>query len=222
MGNLQKTQAVLFDLDGTLIDSLADLASSINRMLQAYGYPTHEVNAYRRFVGDGMRQLVQRALPSEAALDDFHVDEALLRYQAEYQNAWKEQTVAYDGIHDLIAELQTLQIPMAVISNKSHPFTQLCCSHFFPDKPFQLVLGARPEVPRKPDPAAARDTAQTLAVDLSACFYVGDSDVDMHFARAAGMKAVGVSWGFRGADELRVAGADFIIDSPNELLGILN
>ena len=209
--------AIIFDLDGTLIDSLADLAEAINRMLDEHDYPRRDLAVFPEFIGDGMRKLVERALPEEVRTDAI-IDACVLDYQRHYETLWHDQTVPYPGIVEVLAELRRRGVPLGVLSNKPQRFTELCCTHFFPDC-FDLVLGARESVPRKPHPAAASDISERFGLPLANCAYVGDSGIDMEFATRAGMHGIGVRWGFRGEAELRANGARVIISDPAELLG---
>jgi len=214
--------AILFDLDGTLIDSLADLGGSVNRMLAERGHPVHPLELYREFVGDGMQKLVERALPEKLRGDSPVLEEALKAYQSHYEVLWCDQTRVYPGMDDLLECIQQSSIKTGVISNKPHHFTRLCVEHFFPGNTFEVILGQREGVARKPDPTAAVEAAQLMGVDSRLCWYVGDSGVDMKFARAANMKAIGTSWGFRSETELRENGAHRIFTSATDLLVYLN
>jgi phosphoglycolate phosphatase len=210
--------AVLFDLDGTLIDSLRDIAESMNRTLARLGNPIHPVDAYRTFVGDGVQQLAQRALPPGA--DDSTIATFLDAYRADYRISWKVHTRPYPGIPALLATLADRGIPMAVLSNKPDAVTRTCVEYFFPDTPFIAVHGQRPDVPRKPDPAAALAIAAAMNRSPASCVFVGDTSTDMDTATAAGMLAAGVTWGFRGEDELIAHGADLIAHEAGALLGL--
>lgn len=214
-------QAILFDLDGTLIDSLADLAAAVNRMLVQHGYPPREHEVFPKYIGDGVRQLVCRALPEEARTDAV-IDLCLRDYQRHYETGWHDQTVVYEGMKEALQELQARGLKIGCISNKPHRFTNLCCDYFFPAETFGIVLGQRDEVPRKPDPAGAIEAAAALGVPVSQCAYVGDSGIDMAFAKNAGMFGIGVSWGFRSVEELRHHGAHVIVDLPSDLLKLPN
>ena len=213
-------KAFIFDLDGTLINSLADLASAINRMLAKRGYPKRDIALFPKFIGEGMRQLVERALPEEAR-DAATIDACLQDYVAEYQDCWHEQTAVYEGMTEVLNQLKAQGLPIGCISNKAHGFTQLCCAHFFPAITWDVVFGQRDGVPRKPDPAAAHEAAALLGVAIEECAYVGDSGIDMEFAKSAGMFAAGVTWGFRSEAELREKGADRLFASPPELLTLV-
>ena len=216
-----QVKAVLFDLDGTLIDSLADLGQAVNRTLVELGCPTHPNDRYREFIGEGARLLVQRALPVSLSKEEVLVERALALYQAHYAACWHDQTQPYAGVSSLLQQLEQRGVPLGVISNKPQAFTELCVRYFFPDTAFDAVFGQRDTVPRKPDPEAAWEAAQILAVAPVECVYVGDSGVDMRFAKAAGMRGVGVTWGFRSEEELRDCGATWIATSMEELHGLL-
>lgn len=210
-------KAFLFDLDGTLIDSLADLASAVNRMLVEHGYPERELAVFPQYIGEGVRQLVWRALPEQARTDEI-IDTCLRDYQKHYADGWHDQTVVYEGMMETLTALKARGFKIGCISNKPHRFTTLCCDHFFPAGTFEVVFGQRDEVPRKPDPAAALEAAGILGLPVAECAYVGDSGIDMKFAQNAGMFGIGVSWGFRSVQELRENGAQAIVDHPRELL----
>lgn len=212
-------QAYIFDLDGTLIDSLADIAESINRMLDDRDYPRCKAEDFKQMVGDGMEKLVERALP-EAVREEKLILTCVEEYRAHYDTLWNAQTRPYEGIHEMLAELKARGMKLGVISNKAHRFTVPMTEHFFGTEIFDHILGQRPEVPRKPDAAGAHEMAAVLGVDLTACAYVGDSGIDMAFAKNAGMLGIGVSWGFRSVQELREHGAQIIVDHPRELLAL--
>lgn len=207
----------IFDLDGTLIDSLADLAEAINLMLVDNGYPRQPMEVFPRYIGDGVRALVERALPADAlAMED--LDARVQDYQRHYANTWHHKTTPYTGIREVLDELQTRDVKLAVLSNKPQAFTKLCCDHFFPETRFEAVLGARDGVPRKPHPAGALEICELLGVKPEECVYVGDSGIDMELAVNAGMFPAGVSWGFRGEAELLAHGAKTIVRHPDDLL----
>jgi phosphoglycolate phosphatase len=212
-------QAILFDLDGTLIDSLADLAGAINRMLVEHGYPARDLEVFPEYIGDGVRQLVWRALPEHARTEEV-IDACLRDYQRHYESGWHDQTVVYEGMMETLTELKARGLKLGCISNKPHRFTTLCCDYFFPAGTFEIVLGQRDEVPRKPHPAGALEAAAALGVDVTRCAYVGDSGIDMSFAKNAGMFGIGVSWGFRSVQELNAHGAQVIVHQPRELAAL--
>ena len=210
-------QAAIFDLDGTLLDTLDDLADSANAMLRAQGFPTHPTEKYREFVGDGVRILVERILPEDVD-GEAEISACVEAYRAAYAERWNAKTRPYPGIPALLDDLVQRGIRLAVLSNKPHEFTQRCISHFLGNWPWEAVLGMREGVPKKPDPAGAREILATLKIAPESCVYLGDSDADMLTATAAGLHPVGVLWGFRGRDELVRNGAKTLIRQPAELL----
>ncbi len=211
--------AVIFDLDGTLLDTLDDLADSANEALSAGGFPSHPVDAYRTFVGDGMAVLIERILPAEARLSG-EVDRVLQTYRAAYDRRWKAKTILYPGIDDLLTGLAGKGIPLAVLSNKPQAYTEICMAHFLGHHPFQIIFGQRDHVTRKPDPAGAWEIAQQLGLAPQEVLFVGDTATDMDTATAAGMVPVGVLWGFREEAELRAHGARHIVREPGEILAL--
>ena len=213
--------AILFDLDGTLLDTLDDLAESANRVLAQAGLPTHTHSAYRQFIGDGSRMLVTRAIPEDHRTPD-RIEVLLTRFKDDYSRHWKTATRPYPGINDLLRELVRRGIPRAVVTNKPHAFAEDCVHHFFADTPFQMVWGQKNGVPLKPHPLPALEAAKHLQVATGECLLLGDSDVDMQTARAAGMLPVGAAWGFRPVAELTAAGAVRVVHTPQEILEYLD
>lgn len=214
-----KFRLVLFDLDGTLVDTLQDLADAMNAVLAARGHPTHEREPYRRFVGDGVAQLVRRALPPEAA-DEATVADCVDSMREEYGRRLTDASRPYPGIEALLLELRNRGLRTAVLSNKPDLATKTLVGLLFPDHPFDAVRGARSGVPLKPDPTAALEICAALGVRPQDTLYVGDTDTDMATGRAAGMVTVGVAWGFRDPDELLRAGAEHLVHRPDELLAL--
>ncbi len=212
-------QAALFDLDGTLLDTLDDLADSMNQVLASFAMPTHPADPYRYYVGDGMENLARRAaLPG--------TDAATIRAMAEkmssvYSENWSKKTRIYDGIVELLDALAAKGVKLAVLSNKPDNFTKLIIKHYFGENRFLGILGARPGVAKKPDPVAARETAGILGVDSADFLYFGDTNTDMKTGCAAGMFTIGVTWGFRPVEELQEAGAMAIISEPLQALAYL-
>jgi phosphoglycolate phosphatase len=212
-------EAVLFDLDGTLLNTLEDLADSMNHALVQVGLPQHPVEAYRLFVGDGVESLAVRAAPQAAADPDL-LQNILIEMRSEYSKRWDAKSRPYPGIGELLDALTARGIKKAVFSNKPHDFTELCVSKLLGQWQFDAVRGVSPRTPRKPDPRAALDIAQNLRIDPSAFAYLGDTDTDMRTATGANMYAIGVLWGFRHADELLSNGARALISHPLELFSL--
>lgn len=211
---------ILFDLDGTLLDTLQDLGDSCNVILEQYGYPTYPLVAYKKFVGNGVQKLIERALPQEARTVET-ITVLLAAFKTYYEQKPVSHTRPYTGITPLLQELKSLGYLISVASNKYHEAVIPLMAEYFPDISFDLVLGHRTGRPAKPDPDIVFDSIQTLGVSKQDCFYVGDSSVDMDTANNAGVTAIGVTWGFRDEDELRQHGAQHIIHHPQELLEIL-
>jgi phosphoglycolate phosphatase len=213
-------KGVIFDLDGTLANTLDDIAGSMNRILKTHGYPIRQVNDYKLLVGRGLDNLVTQALPPEAR-DQQKAAVCLAEMISDYERNCLVQTRLYDGVLELINELLWLDIQLAVFSNKAEPLTLKIVDQLMRAVPFVKVMGARPDIPKKPDPAGAILIAREMGIQPENMIYVGDSDVDMITAGRAGMHAVGVSWGFRTREELQDNGARIIINHPAELLRIL-
>ncbi len=216
-GRAGELAGVLFDLDGTLLDTLEDLADSTNRCLARLGFPGHPVEAYRYFVGDGLANLALRTLPAERR-DPTTVQALQELFNGDYREHWADKTRPYEGIAGLLDGLAARGRPMAVLSNKPHAFTVEMVGHFFSAWRFAAVFGARESHPRKPDPAAALEAGGQMGLAPAQVLYAGDTRTDMETARNAGMFAVGVLWGFRPRAELEQSGAQALVARPAELL----
>lgn len=212
--------AVLFDLDGTLLDTLEDLADSTNAVLEKMGFLPHDVDDYRFFVGDGVYNQARRALP-EGRRDPETVRRCVEGIRSEYARRWANKTEPYEGVPEMLDALQERDIPTAILSNKDEEFTLTVVGRLLAGWRFAVVRGARPDVPLKPDPRAALEVADELGADPEDVLYLGDTNTDMKTARAAGMYAVGVTWGFRPADELQASGAQALIEHPCDLLELV-
>jgi phosphoglycolate phosphatase len=214
-------QAILFDLDGTLLDTLADIANSTNAALSRLGFPAHPVDAYRYFLGDGMDHLVRRALP-EGHRDGETLDKCSKAALDEYTNRWAENTRPYPGIPELLRELERQGVPKVVFSNKPDVFTRQTVEKLLPDFHFEIVRGAKPSVPVKPDPTVALQIADELGIDPQRFIYIGDTDTDMRTAVSAGMFPAGAIWGFRTTEELSASGAKALLETPQDVLTLLD
>jgi len=210
-------RAVLFDFDGTLVNSVGDIAAAMNTVLAGHGFPVHPLEAYRYFVGDGMEALVKRAAPRERR-DAATLATLLPAMHAEYAARATRTTCPYPGIPELLDALTRLDIPMAICSNKPQEPLETLVASLLGRWRFAAVVGARPDLPRKPDPTGALGIASTLSISPAHWLYLGDTDTDMGTARAAGMRAVGVLWGLRDAEELLRAGAVRLLTHPREAL----
>ena len=211
-------RAVLFDLDGTLADTLADLASATNWALQQVGCPPCTVDSYRYKVGDGAREMCERALPADKQV---LTDQVLKLMRLHYDEHCFDLTRLNPGIADLISALTQRRLSLAVLSNKPDEFTKRVIAHYFQPSPFAIVRGQLPNVPLKPDPTAALQIAQELGIQPAHWLYLGDTNTDMHTARAAGMRPIGVLWGFRDRAELLGSGAQHIVAKPEEVLRLV-
>lgn len=213
--------AILFDLDGTLVNSLADIAASMNRVLERNGLPAHPEADYNHFVGDGMETLVQRVLPAEQAADPEFRTLILQQMKREYSDHWYHASAPYPGIEELLRILSTRSYKLGVLSNKPDEFTTVMVEHFFPEIGWDIVRGALPGVPVKPAPEAALAIAAQWGLAPETILYVGDTRTDILIARNAGMPSLGVTWGFRDRAELEAHGADWIVDRPSEIAEVL-
>jgi phosphoglycolate phosphatase len=213
---MRSLRGIIFDLDGTLLDTLRDIADSMNAALECLGYPPHQVADYRLMVGTGIEELSHRALPEKDRSDSAAaVLAATMR--REYSARWAHSTVPYEGVLPMLSELSTMKVPMAILSNKADEFTRAIVQRFLGEFTFKIVLGMRPDFPRKPDPASSLHIAALMRLDHRETVFAGDSGTDMETARRAGMYGIGVLWGFRGREELVNNGAQRVISSPQEL-----
>jgi len=214
-------KAVLFDLDGTLLDTIEDIGDAVNRVLEQNGFPAHNMYTYSRFVGDGATNLIIRALPEDKRIDTI-IHACLDTFLEDYGRNWNVKTAPYDGIPELLDTLTARRLKMAVLSNKPHEYTIKCMAGFLPDWNFDVVLGQRDDVPRKPDPAGALEISKQLNIPPSDFLYLGDTEIDLKTSIAAGMFPVGVLWGFRSAKELQENGAKELIKRPLDILNLLD
>lgn len=212
-----KKQLVIFDLDGTLLDTVADLANATNQALERCGYPTYPTQAYYKFVGNGINKLFARALPAECSTEE-NVQRIRSLFIPYYNEHNADCSCPYSGIIDLLHELQEGGVQLAVASNKYHEATLKLVRHFFPNVTFAAIYGQREEVPIKPAPDIVFDILRDTGVPKEDTLYVGDSGVDMQTALNAGVESVGVAWGFRSEEELQENGAVHIVHQADEIL----
>jgi len=215
-----KYKAVLFDLDGTLLDTLADLAYSVNAVLNTYGYPEHAVDAYRYFVGEGIKVLVQRAFPVGTVSEE-NLDQMVEAVEAEYAVRWIDHTLPYPGVPEMLSYLEEKDIPKAILSNKPHKFTVKTTEALLPDWFFTAVYGIEDGMPKKPDPFGALKILQGMGIEPHQALFLGDTGTDMVTATKGGLFPVGVLWGFRPAEELLKAGARALLNHPLEIKEII-
>lgn len=207
--------SLIFDLDGTLVDSLPGIAASLNRTLTAHGLPGHSDAAIRSFVGDGLKTLIQRAAP--AASDPALIESLIALFKKDYDLSWAEGTTPYPAIRHTLRELQRDGYQLAVLSNKTHDFTRTITRELFPLIHFTLVLGQQEGVPHKPHPAGAIRIANAMGAPPEHCVVIGDSTMDLETAANAEMQAIAVGWGYHDLKRLRAAGATHIAEHPADL-----
>lgn len=213
-------QLAIFDLDGTLLNTIADLGTATNAALEACGYPTHAIDTYRMMVGNGVRKLIERAMPAEANANPESVDTMLKAFRAYYDEHLCDLTKPYDGIPELLAELHSHGVALAVASNKYESAVKRLIGHFFPDIPFAAVCGNLEGVPAKPDPSIVFRILGEHPTPKAQVLYIGDSAVDIETARRACVESVGVAWGFRPLRELTGAYADHIANTPADIAAL--
>ncbi len=214
-----KWKLVIFDLDGTLIDTIADLGEAVNHALSLHGLPTHRMEEYKLMVGNGVRNLVWRAMPQELKDDAGAVDAVLADFMKYYRAHITVHSAPYEGMPGLLRELQSAGVKLAVASNKFIAGTQALVDSCFPDISFVSVLGGRDGVPLKPDPRVVSEIIRTAGVDAEDTVMVGDSAVDTTTASNGGIRSIAVSWGFRPEEASRAA--DYVAVSAAELRELL-
>ncbi len=213
-------EAAIFDLDGTLLDTLDDLADSANRVLRSFGLPEHPVESYRYFVGEGMVRLIERILPP-GQRDQAMVTRLVEAFREDYGRNWKVRSRMYDGVPAMLDGLAGAGLKLSILSNKPDEFTRLCVRDLLPGHTFDPVFGQRPGIAKKPDPAGALEIASLLGCSPDRILYLGDTATDMETAVRAGMFAVGALWGFRTREELEQSGARVVAASPGDVLDLV-
>lgn len=206
---------LIFDLDGTLVDSLPGIAASLNRALERNGLSAHTDSDVRRFIGNGSYELARKAMPEGAPHDDILAVET--SFKDDYATTWPGGTVPYDGIPACLEKLAAAGFRLAVLSNKPHPFTVEIVQRIFPGLAIDPVFGQRDDAPRKPHPEAALRIARHWGIAPADCRFIGDSTVDLETARAAGMPAIAVGWGYHDPAALRAAGAEILLEKVTDL-----
>ena len=207
---------LIFDLDGTLLDTVDDIGTAANHVLRELGYPSHPLSAYREFVGSGVAVLFQRALPDENP-EQSVIDECLVRFEHAYDACWDKASAPYQKIPELLDRLLELNYRLAILSNKPDPFTKKCATHGF-----HPIFGQRPTVARKPDPQAVREIMKYHNVSAEQTLFIGDSEIDVQTAQNAGIFSIGVAWGYRNSELLLAQGVDLLIEQPSDLLSFLS
>jgi len=212
-------KAIIFDLDGTLIDSLTDIALCANEVLKEFNLPTHNIEDYKKFVGGGALFLMRNCSPSN--LSEEEVYKLFERFKEVYDTAVYTNTKPYEMIDELLEKLVEKNYKIGILSNKPHKFTLKYVDKFFSKYNLQEVHGQKESIAKKPDPTGAINIADTFKLSPENIYFIGDSDVDMQTAKNAKMQAVGVEWGFRTVEELKANGADYIVKTPLEILDLL-
>lgn len=212
-----KYESLIFDLDGTLLNTLEDIADAFNAVLKKRGLETYPTDLYRHFVGNGIRELVIRALPPDLRNKKM-IEDCVEGFRIEYEKNWKVKTHPYNGVPELLTALAKRSFKISVFSNKPQEFTDACVCQYFPGFEFAVVLGQRDGVPPKPAPDGALEIARKLDVPPAKFIFIGDTSVDMETAIRAGMLPLGVLWGFRTEEELKQSGAAAILSCPEDVL----
>lgn len=208
---------VIFDLDGTLLNTIGDLADAVDYVMRSRNLPEHTNAEYRQMVGGGIKRLVERALPAELATNEAYVEECVTQFRRYYVDNIDRHTIPYEGMPELLRKLQSMGIKLAVASNKFQHGTDRLVAKFFGDIDFVAVEGNREGAPLKPDPEIVNNILRIAGINREECVMVGDSGIDIRTAKAANIDSIGVSWGFRFAEELYDAGATIVATTMEEL-----
>ena len=211
---------IVFDLDGTLLDTLGDIATSANFALVTLGFQAQEREKYRYFVGEGVFKLFENIFASNPQ-DKETIQKAVSLFESHYAKQFNQNTKLYEGISKMLTFLQKRGFKMAILSNKPNSFTKMCVLKYLREWKFEIVFGAREGIPRKPHPAGALEICELLHVMPNECYYLGDTMIDMQTANSAGMIALGALWGFREESELREHGAQYLLKTPSEVIKLL-
>ncbi|MCT4614777.1 MAG: HAD-IA family hydrolase [Marinifilaceae bacterium] len=212
-------KAVIFDLDGTLVDSIYDISDSANIALEKNNFPTHDIESYKKFVGNGVRKLMRDALGGNCTEEAFN--KCFKEFMEVYADNCTNKTRPYDGIDNFLSQLNKRGIKMAVLSNKVNDLTQKVVKDIFSKYGIENAYGACDSIPRKPDPTGLFKLMDDLDVDKKSCLFVGDSEADIRTAKNAGIKVAGVCWGYRTKEVLITEAADYIVEHPSELIDIV-
>ena len=213
-------KVAIFDLDGTLLDTLEDLANACNYALKSCEFKVHPIEEYKRFVGNGRYKLIERIVPEEYKENTEVINKVLGLFDQYYAKHMLDMTKPYNGIYNMLDKLKEKGIKLAVVSNKPHEFVGDIVKKYF-NNSFEIAYGQRPNYPTKPDPNTVYEVIEDFNVKLEECIYIGDSDVDINTARNAKVKSIGVAWGFRGAGELKEAGADYIAYEADDIIKLI-
>lgn len=218
--SVNMNKAIIFDLDGTLLDTLEDIAISANFALTTLGFNAESTEKYRYFVGEGVFKLFENIFAQTPQTQEV-IQEAVSLFESHYAKQFNQNTKLYDGVSKMLTFLQTRGFKMAILSNKPDSFTKMCAVKYLRSWKFDVVFGARNGIPRKPHPQGALDISTLLEIEPHRCYYLGDTMIDMQTANSAGMIALGALWGFREEDELREHGAKHLVKTPSEVIKLL-
>lgn len=213
-------KAAIFDLDGTLLNTLEDVVNACNYALKKCNFKTHSIEEYKVFVGDGRSKLIERIVPDEYKGNDEVKNNVLRLFDEYYSGHMLDMTKPYEGICEMLKSLKEKGVKLAVVSNKPDEFVGGIVKKYFGDT-FEIVHGQRTNYPVKPDPTTVYEVIEYFGIKLNESIYVGDSNVDIYTAKNAKVKSIGVAWGFRGEEELREAGADYIVYDSNEITELI-
>lgn len=211
-------QAVIFDLDGTILNTLGDLHGAMNYALRQNGFEERSLDFIKNAIGNGVRELTRRSLPEHLRRNEAVVDDICAQMKAYYGEHWHDTTKPYEGISELFRFLVQNGISVNVLSNKADPITQKMIPYWYSDIPFDCIFGERPNVPTKPNPTSAKEMAELLRIAPDRILFVGDSSADMLAAKGAGMHSLGVLWGYRDEAVLREAEAEWIAETPQDII----
>lgn len=214
-------KAIIFDMDGTLLNTINDIGEAVNRVLAANSLPLHQLADYRFFVGEGAKQLIEYALP-EGVKDEAFILACLDQFFKEYDKTWNQQTQLYPAIASMLDRLEALSIRKSILSNKPDRFTKTCAAHYLKNWTFESIVGYSELHPKKPDPAGALQISSELGIRPAEIMFVGDTKIDMQTARNSGMTPVGVLWGFRSRQELVENGAEHLLEHPHDLFFLIS
>ena len=217
---MKKYKGIIFDLDGTLLNTIEDLTDSVNDVMEIYHFPKHDIEGCKMMVGNGFRKLITRALPKEKQTDEYFIDEVQNEFAKAYHKRYLNKTIPYEGIPELLRILKQNGIQIAVNSNKRGDYTNALVNKFFADLSMAAVYGERESegIPKKPDPAAALEIADKMELLPDDILYIEDWKTDMQTGQNAGMDTIGVAWGFRGSAELKENHATYIVKKPEDIL----
>lgn len=216
---MSKYKGIIFDLDGTLLDTLTDLSNSVNQVLKVNDFPTHSKDDYRQLIGKGFKDLITRSMPDN--INEECIEKGLTKFLEIYDQDYMKETKPYDGIMELLIDLQSLDIKLAVNSNKRNDYTNELIKKNFPEIHFIECFGERKDVPKKPDPTSAFELRNLMDLKSEEILYIGDSKTDIQTAKNANMDSIGVLWGFRDLKELQANGATYIAKKPEDILKIV-